>query len=149
MDKRCRISDNQKGKEAASRGLRRSRPCFGTAEHSLQSANAMQINNPHPYYAHSAENLPEEYWQTLQRHAYNAGEMAAEFAFFFGAQEIARSIGQLHDLGKYTPEFAARLRGGIKKVDHATAGAKIARERWGLIGRCMVFPCMPFFVRYS
>ena len=83
----------------------------------------MQINNPHPYYAHSAENLPEEYWQTLQRHAYNAGEMAAE--------------------------FAARLRGGIKKVDHATAGAKIARERWGLIGRCMVFPCMPFFVRYS
>ena len=66
------------------------------------------------------------------------GEMAAGFASVFGAQEIARYIGQLHDLGKYTPEFAARLRGG-KSVDHATAGAKIAVERWGAAGKLMAF----------
>ena len=50
------------------------------------------------YYAHSAENLPESQWQTQLSHARNVGEMAAGFAFFFGAQEIARYSGQLQDV---------------------------------------------------
>ena len=46
------------------------------------------------YYAHSAEDklgnlLPYEHWQTLQSHLVNVGEMAAEFARVFGAQEQA------------------------------------------------------------
>lgn len=93
------------------------------------------------YYAHSG--LPNNYatWQTLQSHAMNVGEMAAAFAVFFGAQEIARYTGQLHDIGKYTPEFNDRLHGG-KRVDHATAGAKIAVERFGdKAGKLMAF-CM-------
>ena len=90
------------------------------------------------FYAHSAKNLSESQWQTLSSHLAQVGEMAAGFASVFGAQEIARYIGQLHDLGKYTPEFAARLRGG-KSVDHATAGAKIALERWGTAGKLMAF----------
>lgn len=45
------------------------------------------------YYAHSAQDelvnlLPYEHWQTLQSHSVNVGEMAAEFARVFGAQEI-------------------------------------------------------------
>ena len=32
--------------------------------------------------------LPYEYWQTLQNHSVNVGEMAAEFARIFGAQEM-------------------------------------------------------------
>ncbi|VEH87954.1 helicase Cas3 [Neisseria animaloris] len=63
---------------------------------------------------------------------------AAGFAAFFGAQEMARYTGQLHDLGKYTPQFNRRLHGG-PSVDHATAGAKIAFERWGLSGKLMAF----------
>ena len=90
------------------------------------------------FYAHSAKNLSESQWQTLYNHLSQVGEMTAGFASVFGAQEIARYIGQLHDLGKYTPEFAARLRGG-KSVDHATAGAKIAVERWGAAGKLMAF----------
>ena len=90
------------------------------------------------FYAHSAKNLPESQWQTLYNHLSQVGEMTAGFASVFGAQEIARYIGQLHDLGKYTPEFAARLRGG-KSVDHATAGAKIAVDRWGAAGKLMAF----------
>ena len=31
--------------------------------------------------------LPYEHWQTLQSHSVNVGEMAAEFARVFGAQE--------------------------------------------------------------
>ena len=45
------------------------------------------------YYAHSAQDelgnpLPYEYWQTLQSHSVNVGEMAAEFARILGAQEM-------------------------------------------------------------
>lgn len=91
------------------------------------------------YYAHSVENQPESQWQTLSSHLTQVGEMAAGVAAVFGAQEIARYTGRLHDLGKYTPEFAARLRGG-KSVDHATAGAQIAVERFGdKAGKLMAF----------
>ena len=96
------------------------------------------------YYAHSAEDelgnlLPYEHWQTLQSHSVNVGEMAAEFARVFGAQEVACQTGQLHDLGKYSEAFDHRLHGG-PSVDHATAGAKIAIERWGnAIGKLMAF----------
>ena len=96
------------------------------------------------YYAHSAQDklgnlLPYEHWQTLQSHSVNVGEMAAEFARVFGAQEIACQTGQLHDLGKYSEPFNHRLHGG-PSADHATAGAKIAVERWGnVIGKLMAF----------
>ena len=96
------------------------------------------------YYAHSAQDklgnlLPYEHWQTLQSHLVNVGEMAAEFARVFGAQEIACQTGQLHDLGKYSEPFNQRLHGG-PSVDHATAGAKISVERWGnVIGKLMAF----------
>ena len=95
-------------------------------------------------YAHSAQDklgnlLPYEHWQTLQSHSVNVGEMAAEFAQVFGAQEIACQTGKLHDLGKYSEPFNYRLHGG-PSVDHATAGAKIAVERWGnVIGKLMAF----------
>lgn len=97
------------------------------------------------YYAHSAQDklgnlLPYEHWQTLQNHATNVGNLAAAFAQIFGANEIARYTGQLHDLGKYSLPFQKRLKGEAKSVDHATAGAKIAVERWGnAIGKLMAF----------
>ena len=96
------------------------------------------------YYAHSAQDelgnlLPYEHWQTLQSHSVNVGEMAEDFARVFGAQEIAYQTGKLHDLGKYSEPFNQRLHGG-PSVDHATAGAKIAVERWGnVIGKLMAF----------
>ena len=98
------------------------------------------------YYAHSAQGqfcnlLPYERWQTLQSHAQNVGNSAANFAQVFDAQDIAYHTGQLHDLGKYSLEFQDRLNGGSKPVDHSTAGAKIAFERWGniAIGKLMAF----------
>ena len=96
------------------------------------------------YYAHSAQDklgnlLPYEHWQTLQSHSVNVGEMAEDFARVFGAQEIAYQTGKLHDLGKYSEPFNQRLHGG-PSVDHATAGAKIAVERWrNVIGKLIAF----------
>lgn len=90
------------------------------------------------YYAHSAADHPESEWQTLSGHLIAVGQTAAEFSVFFGAQEIARYIGLLHDLGKYSFQFQQRLRGG-RSVNHSTAGAKIAMEKWGNLGRMMAF----------
>lgn len=92
------------------------------------------------FYAHSFE-YDKDAWQTLESHAQNVGNLAANFAQVFGAQNIAYHTGQLHDLGKYSPEFQARLNGGSEPVDHSTAGAKIAFERWGkiAIGKLMAF----------
>ncbi len=83
------------------------------------------------YYAHSAQDklgnlLSYEHWQTLQSHSVNVGEMSAEFARVFGAQEQACQTGKLHDLGKYSEPFKRRLHDSLS-VDHATAGAKIAK----------------------
>lgn len=83
------------------------------------------------YYAHSAQDelgnlLPYKHWQTLQSHLVNVGEIAAEFARVFGAQEIAYQTGQLHDLGKYSVAFNHRLPAS-PSADHATAGVKIAK----------------------
>lgn len=75
------------------------------------------------WYAHSAEHLPEEQWQTLQSHLENAGRLAAEKASHFNGQGLAQIAGLLHDLGKYTPQFQQRLRGSKVKVDHSTHGA--------------------------
>ena len=95
---------------------------------------------PTTYYAHSADNQPYTRWQTLADHAHKVGEMAAAFAAAFGAAEIARYTGELHDLGKYSPAFQERLHGSSKPVDHATAGARIAIERWGKsIGKMMAY----------
>ena len=73
------------------------------------------------YYAHSAQDelgnlLPYEHWQTLQSHLVNVGEMAAEFARVFGAQEVACQTGQLHDLGKYSEAFNHRLYGALQLI---------------------------------
>ena len=83
------------------------------------------------YYAHSAQDelgnlLPYEHWQTLQSHSVNVGEMGAEFAWVFGAQEQACQTGKLHGLGKYSEAFNHRLHGG-PSVDHATSGAKFQK----------------------
>ena len=45
----------------------------------------------------------------------------------------------LHDLGKYSEKFQARLTGG-RRVDHSTAGAKVAMERYGSpLGKMLAF----------
>uniref|UniRef100_UPI0024930269 CRISPR-associated endonuclease Cas3'' n=1 Tax=Cardiobacterium hominis TaxID=2718 RepID=UPI0024930269 len=91
------------------------------------------------YYAHSAENRPQSDWQTLKNHAENVAALAAQFAEPFGAADIARYTGLLHDLGKYSDPFQLRLAGSPQRVDHATAGAKEAVARWKLMGKLMAY----------
>lgn len=79
------------------------------------------------FFAHSTENESGADWHLLRDHLIETGEQAARFGERFGAERAARIAGLLHDLGKYTPAFQARLRGG-PKVDHATAGARMIKD---------------------
>jgi CRISPR-associated endonuclease/helicase Cas3 len=87
--------------------------------------------------AHSHEGLPVERWHGLKQHLEAVGATAAVSAEKFGAANLGRATGLLHDLGKYSGEFQAKLRGANRRVDHSTAGAKIAFERFGSIGRLL------------
>jgi len=76
------------------------------------------------YYAHSRQDADESEWQLLKDHLTATAELAAELARPAGLSELAYTAGLLHDIGKYSQEFQARLRGAPRRVDHATAGAR-------------------------
>ena len=87
------------------------------------------------YYAHSVFGRPEAEWEPLARHLVKVEEGAGRLGRRFGAEDLAALAGRLHDLGKYGPDFQARLRGSTKPADHSTAGAVWAFEHlsecWG------------------
>lgn len=91
------------------------------------------------YYAHSSESVDRRKWQRLSVHLEDTAERAAAFLETSGLAEIGRAVGLLHDLGKYTREFQRRLDGG-RRVDHSTAGAKVAVECYGKqLGKMLAF----------
>jgi CRISPR-associated endonuclease/helicase Cas3 len=61
--------------------------------------------------------------------------LAEERAAKFGAASLGQVCGLLHDLGKYSNDFQARLSGAPARVDHSTAGARVAAERFAQEGR--------------
>jgi CRISPR-associated endonuclease/helicase Cas3 len=79
------------------------------------------------WYAHSLGESPKTLWQPLSAHLTAVSDLSAKRGSKFGAQRAAALAGLLHDLGKYTREFQARLEGG-ERVDHATAGAREIME---------------------
>jgi len=80
------------------------------------------------YYAHSTKSAERDDWQDLAAHLNAVAELAARFAAYFGAEAAAGQSGLLHDLGKYTTEFLARLNGGKNRTDHSTAGARVVMD---------------------
>ena len=77
------------------------------------------------HYAHTGKQLDGSDWQPLKEHLQQVARLAQERAKAFHAGDWAYLIGLLHDLGKYSKEFQARLQGNPAKADHATAGAKV------------------------
>ncbi len=75
------------------------------------------------FFAHSGNNRDRSDWQRLDEHALNVARLAADLASPMGLERAAYLAGLLHDLGKYTPAFQARLAGARQPVDHSTAGA--------------------------
>lgn len=81
------------------------------------------------YYAHSKEGTPQEQWHVLKQHLEQTSYLSGEFAAAFGMAQAGEIIGLLHDAGKYSKKFQARLSGSKEFVDHSTAGAQIAAHQ--------------------
>lgn len=88
-------------------------------------------------WAHTPGDHAPEKWQSLREHLEGVAGLAESFAGNFGAAELGRCLGLLHDLGKASPEFQdylrkchqARLAGTklpARSVDHKSAGALYA-----------------------
>lgn len=91
------------------------------------------------FYAHSTGRADQSDWQTLSEHLIGTGKRAAGHADPFGGQVLAGTAGRLHDLGKYTQRFQRRLSGDPQGVDHATWGARVARDRYGSLGTLIAY----------
>ncbi len=84
------------------------------------------------YYGHSKKDEPDKSkWQLLKDHLFNTADLAEKFGADAGISELARTTALLHDIGKYSKAFQARLDGSKRKVDHATAGAREVRNLFG------------------
>lgn len=90
-------------------------------------------------YAHSSQNPDKSDWQPLQSHLQAVGRIAAASATTFGAGELARAAGLLHDLGKYSTEFQRRIAGDFGRVDHSTWGARMACAQYGPLGMLLAY----------
>ncbi|MEK0082683.1 CRISPR-associated helicase Cas3' [Benzoatithermus flavus] len=95
---------------------------------------------PDALYAHTRPDRPSDEWEPLARHLGEVAAMAGAFAATFGGEELARTLGLLHDLGKASERFQAYLRGEAPSTDHSTAGAQLAHARYGeRIGKLLAF----------
>lgn len=80
------------------------------------------------YFAHSGRENDNSDWQRLDDHALCVARLAAEFAAPIRMERAAYLAGLLHDLGKYSLAFQARLAGANVAVDHSTAGVAHVEE---------------------
>lgn len=77
------------------------------------------------FYAHSTTNSDRHDWQGLASHLSAVAGLAEAFGAPLGVGRAARLAGLLHDVGKYSSAFQARLDGDSAQVDHSTAGAAL------------------------
>lgn len=75
--------------------------------------------------------------QTVADHLEGTARRSAAFASAFGCEHFGRLVGLAHDIGKNSPAFQRRLKGG-PKVDHATAGAVECAKIGASMSACCV-----------
>lgn len=90
-------------------------------------------------YAHTTDSDDKGTWQPLAEHLENVASQAAAFAEPFGAQDWARLVGLVHDAGKASQAFQRRLEGAKIKVDHASGGAQLLANDYGLFGKLLAY----------
>ncbi|MBU1152431.1 CRISPR-associated helicase Cas3' [bacterium] len=95
------------------------------------------------YLAHSATGKPVEEWHLLDEHLKETAKLSEAFAAEFGCGEWGYLAGLWHDLGKYSADFQNMLLASADahietkpgRVDHSTAGAIYAAEKFKIPGR--------------
>ncbi|MEW6753801.1 MAG: CRISPR-associated endonuclease Cas3'' [Candidatus Latescibacterota bacterium] len=80
-----------------------------------------------PFYARTREGASDpQSWQLLVDHLRGVAALAGRFAAAFGSAVWGELAGLWHDLGKFRPEFQARLRGARIAAEHSGTGAALA-----------------------
>jgi len=92
------------------------------------------------FYAHGKEGNADGYcWHPLETHLKETAYMAQIFAKSWNAGGWGYLAGLWHDIGKYSIEFQNYLRNSVEggrqsfesiRVDHSTAGAKLANQKF-------------------
>lgn len=93
--------------------------------------------NSQVYLAHSANDDGRGVVEPLPLHLRLVGQRAGRYATALGVAPEATIAGLLHDVGKYSQRFLARLAGKEHGLDHWTAGAVIALEHYGADGHAI------------
>lgn len=108
-------------------------------------------DQPETYLAHVREEGDTWVCHELEEHLHAVADRAAASSRHVGGEQWARLAGLWHDLGKYAPEFqsyirtasgfdpGAHLEGQPGRVDHSTAGAVLALDRFGVRGRVLAY----------
>ncbi|THU04473.1 CRISPR-associated endonuclease Cas3'' [Lampropedia puyangensis] len=91
------------------------------------------------YSAHSSLNPALSPAQKLSAHLLQVAVLASQSGSYFGASELSKVCGLLHDLGKYCEPFQRKLEGEKLQVNHSTWGAKIALEKYPQIGYLLAY----------
>ncbi len=86
------------------------------------------------FFAHSTADPSRVDWQTLPSHSLAVGDLAAEFAAIFAGGELARVLGRLHDLGKYTQEFQLSDQGRKALLHRRSLSAEVVPTEIALGG---------------
>lgn len=81
------------------------------------------------YYARKIEENGRALYQTIQEHAEHVAILCGQFVGQFSDSAIGKTMGYLHDIGKYSVLFQRRIRGEKISTSHARAGA-LECERW-------------------
>ena len=97
------------------------------------------MSSGNTFFAHTTEREDQADWQPLQEHLEATATLAETNAAPFGCGAMAKTMGLLHDLGKYSAPFQKRLLGEHGKVDHSTQGAMVAAERYDDIGALLAY----------
>ena len=88
----------------------------------FESKNTHSPASKQVYIAHRTDDGRE---QTIREHSCAVGELACGFADAFGAGKLARTVGNSHDVGKYSDAFQRRINGANIQTDHSTAGGQL------------------------
>jgi CRISPR-associated endonuclease/helicase Cas3 len=115
----CEVVEPKELREAITREARELAELYQVME---------SVKNQIHYFAHSKKGEDKSKWQPLIDHLTKTAQLAEGFGKDANISELARTAAMLHDLGKYSKAFQARLDGSPRKVDHATAGARTAIE---------------------
>lgn len=91
-------------------------------------------------YAHSHPDRPQSEWEPWVDHAAAVATGTANRAAAFGAADLGRITGWLHDLGKLKPPFQRKLAGEANDVSHSGEGARYAMQAYGpALGKIIAF----------